>query len=398
MTTTSANWDKLTERFGSARDRSSSVGEAVQEHADQATRTWLYSAIVWLTIVDLFGLILALELISPNLFEGIPYLLFSRIRPLHVNGVIFAWLSMMYWGALFYFVPRLTGLRSMWSEKLAIWTAWGWNIWFVLGIITILTGHTQGREYAEFIWPLDIALLILWISNIFNILMTVANRRVRPLYVTTWWAMASPLWLGADYFIGNVVWRPGSIWGTGVSGALPTSMADGILNWWYAHNLFGLWLTPMLLAGLYYLVPRITKTSSLQPYVKFDFILGDGIFLYRCWAPPFITNAEPWLVEIHSYSVQYEPIDPGICIYGEHTDDDARTLGEILHQFAAAIWLNRLYFLLLSQCSGEFSGDSKFQPAYPFHEFCCRSCSSGSVGGVYFPGNGYYRLHHPTGS
>ena len=56
----------------------------------------------------------------------------------------------------------------MWSEKLAIWTAWGWNIWFILGIITILTGHTQGREYAEFIWPLDIVLLILWISNIFN--------------------------------------------------------------------------------------------------------------------------------------------------------------------------------------------------------------------------------------
>ncbi len=71
--------------------------------------------------------------------------------------------------------------------------------------------------------------------------------------------MASPLWLGITYFIGNVMWWPGAIWGNGVSGALPTSMADGMLNWWYAHNLFGLWLTPMLLAGLYYLVPRIIK-------------------------------------------------------------------------------------------------------------------------------------------
>ncbi len=260
MTQAAGQWDRLIQRFGSSRERTSTVGEAVQEHSDRAALLWLYSSIVWLTIVDLFGLILALELISPNIFGGIPWLVFSRIRPLHVNGVIFAWLSMMYWGALFYMIPRLTGLRTVWSERLAIWTAWGWNLWFLLGIISIATGHTQGREYAEFIWPLDVVLVILWFSNVVNIIMTVLNRRVRPLYVTTWWALAAPLWLGADYIIGNVMWRPGAIWGDGVSGALQSGMADGMLNWWYAHNLFGLWLTPMLLAGLYYLVPRVTKT------------------------------------------------------------------------------------------------------------------------------------------
>ncbi|MCB9149110.1 MAG: cbb3-type cytochrome c oxidase subunit I [Caldilineaceae bacterium] len=260
MTTTSQPWNRLIQRFGSPRERTSTVGQAIQEFDDSAARLWLYSSIVWLTIVDLFGLILALELISPNLFAGVPWLLFGRVRPLHVNGVIFPWLSMMYWGALFYMIPRLTGRRGMWSERLAIWTAWAFNVWFVLGIITIMAGMTQGREYAEFIWPLDIVLIVLWFSNVFNMLMTVATRRVKPLYVTTWWALAAPLWLGADYIIGNVIWRPGAIWGNGVSGALDTSMADGMLNWWYAHNLFGLWLTPMLLAGLYYLVPRITKT------------------------------------------------------------------------------------------------------------------------------------------
>ncbi|MFN2147768.1 MAG: cbb3-type cytochrome c oxidase subunit I [Anaerolineales bacterium] len=260
MSAATERWDRLVRRFGSPRDRATSVGQAVQEHDDSATRIWLYSSIFWLTIVDLFGLTLAIELISPNFFAGIPYLLFSRIRPLHVNGVIFAWLSMMYWGMIFYVLPRLTGLKSMWSEKLARWTAFGWNLWFLLGIITIANGMTQGREYAEFIWPLDIFLILLWGSNIFNVLMTVMQRRVKPLYVFTWWAIGSPLWLGADYIIGNVIWRPGAILGNGVSGALSTSMADGILNWWYAHNLFGLWLTPMLLAGLYYLVPRITKT------------------------------------------------------------------------------------------------------------------------------------------
>jgi cbb3-type cytochrome c oxidase subunit I len=260
MSSTSLNWDRLIRRFGSARDRATTVGEAYQEHEDQATRVWLYSSVFWLTVVDTFGLILALELISPNLFAGIPWLVFSRIRPLHVNGVIFPWLSMMYWGALFYMVPRLTGTRSMYSEKLAIWCAWGFNLFYFLGILTIMAGLTQGREYAEFIWPLDILLIIIWFANIYNIVMTVLNRRVKPLYVTVWWALASPLWLGFDYIIGNVIWRPMAIFGNGPSGALSTSMADGILNWWYAHNLFGLWLTPMLLAGLYYLVPRITKT------------------------------------------------------------------------------------------------------------------------------------------
>ena len=269
---------RLIRRFGSPRDRVSRVGVAVQDHPDQAARIWLYSSIVWLTVVDLFGLIIALQLISPNLFGGIPWLLYSRIRPLHVNGVIFAWLSMMYWGAAFYMLPRLTGLRAMWNERLAVWTAWGWNIWFLLGIITILGGRTQGREYAEFIWPLDVALVVLWISNVANILMTVARRRVKPLYVSTWWAMASPLWLGITYFIGNVMWRPGAIWGNGVSGALPTSMADGMLNWWYAHNLFGLWLTPMLLAGLYYLVPRITKTP----------LYGHTLSLISFWGMAFL--------------------------------------------------------------------------------------------------------------
>jgi cytochrome c oxidase cbb3-type subunit 1 len=262
---TTEGWDRLIRRFGSPEDRVTTTGESVREYSDRGTMIWLYSSVVWLTIVDLFGLTLATELITPNIFGGIPQLLFSRIRPLHVNGVIFAWLSMMYWGMIFYVLPRLLGTKSLWSERLAYWTAWGWNLMFLLGIITVANGLTQGREYAEFIWPLDIFLIVLWLSNIFNVLMTVVQRRVRPLYVFTWWAMASPLWLGADYIIGNVIWRPGTSLGVrgilgGPSGALPTSMADGMLNWWYAHNLFGLWLTPMLLAGCYYLVPRITNT------------------------------------------------------------------------------------------------------------------------------------------
>ncbi|MGZ4409260.1 MAG: cbb3-type cytochrome c oxidase subunit I, partial [Gaiellaceae bacterium] len=210
--------------------------------SDRAARHWFLSAIFWLTVVDLFGLVLATEFVTPEAFGGISWLSFSRIRPAHVSGVILAWLTMMYFGALFYLLPRLIGTRGMWSERLGVWCAWAWNLMFLLGIIGLLTGHSQGREYGEFIWPIDILLLVVWLANVVNILATVSLRTIRPIYVSVWFFIASPIWLAVDYAIGNVIWRPGHIWGA-PSGALEGSLSDAMLNWWYAHNLFGLWLT-----------------------------------------------------------------------------------------------------------------------------------------------------------
>ena len=226
---------------------------------DLAAKHWFLSSIFWLTVVDLFGLVLATEFITPEAFGNISWLSFSRVRPAHVNGVILAWLTMMYFAALFYMLPRLVGTRGMWSERLGVWTCWAWNLMYTLGVIGLLTGHSQGREYGEFIWPVDILLLVIWCVNIFNILATVQIRTIRPLYVSVWFFIASPIWLAVDYAIGNVIWSPGKIW-SAPSGALTNSLSDAILNWWYAHNLFGLWLTPMLLALTYYIVPRVTNT------------------------------------------------------------------------------------------------------------------------------------------
>src|SRR5437870_6491572 len=140
------------------------IGEAPAPLTDRATRPspfpdgaarhWILSSIFWLTVVDLFGLVLATEFVTPEAFGHYSWLAFSRIRPSHVNGVILAWLSMMYWGAIFYMLPRLTGTRGMWSERLGIVTAWLWNLTFLAGIVTLLTGHSQGREYGEFIWAI----------------------------------------------------------------------------------------------------------------------------------------------------------------------------------------------------------------------------------------------------
>src|SRR5438067_10670382 len=96
--------------------------------ADQGAKHWFLSSIVWLAVVDLFGLVLATEFITPEAFGVISWLTFSRVRPSHVNGVLLAWLTMMYFGALFYMLPRLVGTRGMWSERLGIICAWAWNL------------------------------------------------------------------------------------------------------------------------------------------------------------------------------------------------------------------------------------------------------------------------------
>ncbi|MBD1548765.1 cbb3-type cytochrome c oxidase subunit I [Roseibium aggregatum] len=233
---------------------------------DRASKVWLYSSLFWIIFLTVDGLTMATELLTPNLFAGIGPLEFGRIRPMHVNAAIFGWLTMMYVGGGFYVLPRLLGLRSLWSEELGIWTAWLWNLSFAAGIVALGLGYTQAREYTELIWPVDVALVLALLLNIFNTIMTVMHRRVKPLYVTVWWFVASQLWLAADYVIDNVMWRPGAMLGNGVegaggpSGALADPLADGMLNWWGNHNLFGLWLTPMMVALIYYFIPKITRT------------------------------------------------------------------------------------------------------------------------------------------
>src|SRR5881394_3909411 len=150
---------------------------------DRAAKHWILSSIIWLTVVDLFGLVLATEFVAPEAFGNISWLAFSRVRPSHVSGVILAWLTMMYFGALFYMLPRLCGTRGMWSERLGVWCAWAWSGMYLAGTLLLVTGHSQGREYAEFVWPVDIALLIIWCANIVNILGTVALRTIREIYV-----------------------------------------------------------------------------------------------------------------------------------------------------------------------------------------------------------------------
>jgi cytochrome c oxidase cbb3-type subunit 1 len=343
-------------------------GTRPASYPDRAARHWILSSIFWLTVVDLFGFVLAIEFVSPEVFGQFSWLEFSRIRPSHVSGVILAWLTMMYFGALFYMLPRLVGTRGLWSERLGVFTAWAWNVMFLLAVIGLLTGHSQGREYGEFIWPIDIALIVLWLANVVNILATVSIRTIKPLYVTVWWFIASPIWLAVDYTIGNVVWRPGHIWGA-PSGALANSLDDAILNWWYAHNLFGLWLTPMLVALTYYLVPRITNTPLYSYSLSLISFWGIAFFYTGVGAHHILQSPVPsWLktvAEVGSVSIMIPVFAFTINVLGTMKGNWDKIFTNLPMRFT----ITAFFFYFLVNVQGAFQALQPFNRLTHFTNF-----------------------------
>jgi cytochrome c oxidase cbb3-type subunit 1/cytochrome c oxidase cbb3-type subunit I/II len=190
-------------------------------------------------------------LIAPDFLANIEYIHFGRVRPMHINAVLFGFVTPGLLAVAFYYFPRL--LRTeLFSHKLGVFSAIFWNITVAAGMIGISTGHTQGREYAELPWPVDIMVVISFSLVVFNVLMTIRKRKERILYVSIWYTTAAVVLTSITYCLGNVIWKPDT-------GAL-VGIPDAILLWFYGHNIFGLLLTPMGLAVAYYVLPIATRS------------------------------------------------------------------------------------------------------------------------------------------
>ncbi|NNK84410.1 MAG: cytochrome-c oxidase, partial [Desulfobacterales bacterium] len=202
-------------------------------------------------IATLVGLTAAIELVAPDLAGNISWLLFSRLRPMHVNLVLFGFVTPGLLSSAFYLIPRL--LRTeIYNEKLGFITVIAWNLALIAAVITLATGFTQGREYAELIWPIDVTIVVAFFLILFNFIMTVSRRKEKILYVSVWYAIAAVILTACTYSMGNVIWRP-------QSGAL-TGIPDAILLWFYGHNVFGLLLTPLAIAVAYYIIPQVCRS------------------------------------------------------------------------------------------------------------------------------------------
>lgn len=203
-----------------------------------------------MVVATFMGLLGATELMAPDLLENVGWLVFGRVRPIHINLVLFGFVTPGLLSAAFYYVPKL--LRTdLYSEKLGKITVFAWNVTLVAAVVSLAMGKTQGREYAELIWPIDMMVVAAFSLVIINIIMTVKQRREPILYVSVWYVCAAVILTAITYGLGNIIWKPSS-------GAL-VGIPDAIILWFYGHNVFGLLLTPLAAGVTYYVIPKACR-------------------------------------------------------------------------------------------------------------------------------------------
>ena len=216
-----------------------------------AALAFMSAGAAWFVVGALYGMVSAIHLVSPEFFSNIPWLVFGRERPIHINTMLYGFVGTMLIGSGLYYVPSLLRTR-LWSEPLAWVGFFLWNITIASGPLCFSFGYTQGREYSEYVWLADVSLMLAVVCLICNLVMTIMSRNEKQLYVSVWYFMAALLWTACNYPIGNVMWHP-------ATGAMP-GLIDSIFLWFWGHNLPGLLITPLAIGAAYYVIPRITRT------------------------------------------------------------------------------------------------------------------------------------------
>ena len=209
------------------------------------------AAAVYALVGTLLGVWIASELAWPVMNLDSEYLSFGRLRPLHTNAVIFAFGGCVLFSTAYYMVQR-TGATKLWSNKLAWFHFWGWNLIIVLAVITLPAGLSQGKEYAELPWWIDIMIAVMWLSFGLNFIMTVARRNTTHIYVSNWFTMGMIVMITYLHVINSMVLPVD--WTTSYS--IFSGVQDAMVQWWWGHNAVGFYLTAGFLGIMYYFVPK----------------------------------------------------------------------------------------------------------------------------------------------
>jgi cytochrome c oxidase cbb3-type subunit 1 len=214
-------------------------------------RQFSVMTIVWGVVGMLVGVIIAAQLLWPELNFGIPWLSYGRLRPLHTNAVIFAFGGSALFASSYYVVQRTCHVR-LFAGGLAALTFWGWQAVIVLAAITLPLGITSGKEYAELEWPIDILIAVVWVSYAIVFFGTVFKRKTPHLYVANWFFGAFILTVAILHIVNSAV-LPVSFW---KSYSAYAGVQDAMVQWWYGHNAVGFFLTAGFLGMMYYFIPK----------------------------------------------------------------------------------------------------------------------------------------------
>ena len=217
----------------------------------KVVRQFAIMTVVWGIVGMLVGVIIAAQLIWPDLTFGIPWLSYGRLRPLHTNAVIFAFGGSALFSTSYYVVQRTCQVR-LFSDGLAAFTFWGWMLVIVLAAITLPLGINTSKEYAELEWPIDILIAVVWVSYAVVFFGTIVKRKVPHIYVANWFFGGFILTVALLHIV-NSAEMPASMW---KSYSAYAGVQDAMVQWWYGHNAVGFFLTAGFLGIMYYFVPK----------------------------------------------------------------------------------------------------------------------------------------------
>ncbi len=217
----------------------------------KVVRQFTIMTVVWGIVGMLVGVVIAAQLVWPALNFDLPWLTYSRLRPLHTNAVIFAFGGSALFATSYYVVQRTCQTR-LFSDGLAAFTFWGWNLIIVLAAITLPLGITTSKEYAELEWPIDVLIAIVWIAYAVVFFGTIFKRRTHHIYVANWFYGAFILTIAVLHIVNSAEVPAG--WFKSYS-VYPGAI-DAMVQWWYGHNAVGFFLTAGFLGMMYYFVPK----------------------------------------------------------------------------------------------------------------------------------------------
>ncbi len=246
---------------------------------DDIVRKFMVASFVWGLIGMLVGLLIALQLANPIFNFGLPITSFGRLRPLHTNAVIFAFVGNAFFMGGYYSTQRLLKAR-MFSDLLSKLHFWGWQAIILAAALTLPFGYTQAKEYAELEWPIDIAIAVVWVIFAVNFIGTLIKRRERHLYVAIWFYIASIVTVAVLHIFNNLAVPAGFL----KSYSIYAGVQDAFMQWWYGHNAVAFFLTTPFLGLKYYFMPKAAE-GPVFSYRLSILHFWSLVFMY-IWAGP----------------------------------------------------------------------------------------------------------------
>ncbi len=267
----------MTETIASPERRTAPLLDSFT-YDDAIVRKFMVATFVWGFVGMLVGLFIALELAFPAL-NAAPFLTFGRLRPLHTNAVIFAFVGNGMFMGIYYSLQRLCRAR-MFSDILSWLNFWGWNAIIVSAAITLPLGFTSSKEYAELEWPIDIAIAVIWVTFTVNLIGTILKRREKHLYVAIWFYIATALTVAMLHIV-NSLEIPVTMW---KSYSVYAGVQDALVQWWYGHNAVAFFLTTPYLGLMYYFLPKAANRPVFS--YRLSIIHFWALIFIYIWAGP----------------------------------------------------------------------------------------------------------------